>query len=754
MIQIQQLSKGTSGYAGKELCRLLKALGAKRVVLDPKASQSPRLQISLEIDPSWEAGEISIESDGTSVRLCGGSEGALLHSVYTFLEKLGCIFEFSGERLPPKSQELVFPELNIRHRPSVKERGIRMHLNFVQDQSFFSEPEFASFIDNMARQRFNYLQFHMYTPQQWFPFVYRGHKPLDHSLGNLHRKPLAPDMIGREKIQVQDHWFPREFESIRDPEALLDAMYSRYKRMMARAHERGIRNCVSLEPESMPPSLAAKLPEWTSGGAAALPSSSDLTQSWQEGWSGVKLAEPDSRHPLVIDIAVERVLQCIDAFPDLDELQLISREGVTWRPKAGQTIESEVARLSAKFPLGQAVFEHEALARVVSSDPGPEMNPKAHPYWTVLPGDCFYPTVLGSLNFVEFALAILSDERVCRKISERQITTSIAIYSPNPETIRLMMPGVAKMLPRGTRFHCLADYGAADIVANLPAWKPLKEEEHHVGVISWLEFDGSMMLAQGWTDSLIENVKRAVELGAETIYFNHWRVRGLEHNAAAAAALCWDADQTPEEFYADYFGLLFGRAAVAQAGTAYRCLENATLYAKTNNYNIGFTSDWVFRNATDIPGYYWRRLARSRDNFTLAAEEFDRLIEVAVAPGRRQAEYIRDLCRISALHIQAVSHLQNAKLPLIGYKAWPENNPTAAWPPPEKLKDLVREAKRALELEQRYMRTYARWVKSCDEQGQLALHQQGVIEPFTRFAEMLAARLSEESLPNELCEQR
>ena len=48
------------------------------------------------------------------------------------------------------------------------------------------------------------------------------------------------------------------------------------------------------------------------------------------------------------------------------------------------------------------------------------------------------------------------------------------------------------------------------------------------------------------------------------------------------------------------------------------------------------------------------------------------------------------------------------------------------------------------------MRTFARWVKSCDEQGQLALHQQGVVEPFTRFAEMLAARLGEENLPIEL----
>ena len=684
-ISLPSVNDKVTLYAGAELKRLLAALGAEPVVINSKLEAKTRFRVSLEVDPAFREDEIAVESDGTVVRLLGGNSAALLHAVYTFCEKLGCVFDFSGENLPPKSLNLSFPKLNFRHKPSVRERGIRMHLNFVQDQSFFSEPEFAAFIDNMARQRFNYLMFHMYTPQQWFPFVYRGLKPLDHALGNLNRKPLAKDMIGRRKIKVQEHWFPREFESIRDAESLLDAVYCRYKRMMARAHVRGIRNSVSIEPEVMPPTLAAKLPEWTAGDASALVGGGELARTWQEEWSGVKLVEPDLRHPLVIDIAVERVLQGIDAFPDLDELQLISREGTVWRPQPGESFEGEVARLTGKFGLPPATFEPDALARVVIPEPGPEMHAKAHPYWTVLPGDCFYPTVLGSLRFVEFALTILSDERVRRKVAERHLATSIAVYSPHPETIRLMMPGVARMLPTGSRFHCLADYGARDISANLPAWKPLQVAGHQIGVISWLEFDGTMMLAQGWKDSLIENIQRASELGVETLYFNHWRVRGLEHNAAAAAALCWDVSQTQESFDKDYFGRLFGQAAAPQATTAYRRLEEATLYAKANNYNIGFTCDWVIQNSTEAPGYYWRRLVRSRDNYMVAANEFERLMAESTGPGRRQAEYMRDLCRISATHIQAVTHLQNAKLPLYGYKAWPVSNQAAAWPPPGKV---------------------------------------------------------------------
>ena len=42
------------------------------------------------------------------------------------------------------------------------------------------------------------------------------------------------------------------------------------------------------------------------------------------------------------------------------------------------------------------------------------------------------------------------------------------------------------------------------------------------------------------------------------------------------------------------------------------------------------------------------------------------------------------------------------------------------------------------------MRTYARWVKTCDEQGQLCSHQQGVIEPYEHFVKVLVERLEAE----------
>ncbi len=515
--------------------------------------------------------------------------------------------------------------------------------------------------------------------------------------------------------------------------------------MMAHAHARGIRNCVSFEPESLPPALAAKLSEWTGQDAAELLANRTLAQEWQESWSGMKLAEPDVRHPLMIDIAVERCRQCVDAFPDLDELQLISTEGVAWRPKPGQSYEAEFQRLAQKFGLIPAMMDHAALRKVVPPDDGPEMLLQARPYWTVPPGDDFYATVIGSLRFVEFALAILADPRVRDKVAERGLEVSLAVYSPHPETVRLMMPAISQMLPERTRFACLADYGARDIAANLPAWQPLTRRQHRIGVISWLEFDGLLALGQDWAESLCENVKRAVELGSETMIFNHWRVRSLEANAAAAAALCWDSSRSVEEFCRDYYTRLYGADEVAQARAAHRALEQATLFAKQYNYNVGFVGDWVIRISSNSPGYHWHRLTTSRENYRRAQQAFARLAETASGLGQRQARYLADICHISVLHLDAVAHLQNAKLPLVGYKAWPLGNGHACWPPPAKLADLAAEARQAVALAEEYMRVYARWASSCDEQGHLCAHQQGAVEPFTQFADALQRQLQIES---------
>lgn len=357
-------------YAKSEFIRLWSKVINEELAISTEDSQDSDKVISLEIDTGLHEDEIVIEKSDDRILLAAGSPQALLHCVYTFYEKSGCVFELSGEIAPENADILAAGAISIRSRPSVKWRGIRMHLNFAQDQSFFTEDEFAGFIDNVAKQRFNYLIFHMYTHQQWFPFSYRGIKHLELRLGNFPRKSLRDDMIGRDKVHAKDHWFPREFEHIVDVEELLEAVYSRYKRMMSRAVERGIHNCVAFEPAYIPPAMADKIPEWSKETFTSHGGDADSAVDWQQEWSSVATTSVDVRNPVVIDISVERCLQCIDAFPDMHELQLISREGTEWRMGSLQTDKGELSRILQKFDLPDNLIPDDEIEKVVSFNDG------------------------------------------------------------------------------------------------------------------------------------------------------------------------------------------------------------------------------------------------------------------------------------------------------------------------------------------------------------------------------------------------
>ena len=672
--------------------------------------------------------EITIRSTEKSLTVTGNNDGNILSGLYCFLEELGFLFDFSKTYYPSQKVK-EFPRMTKTVLPKMRERGIRMHLNFVQDQSCFSQEEFEKFVDNMPRMKFNFLLFHMYNCQEWYPFSFRGIQHLDLSVGNLNRKHLREDMIGRDKILVSDHWFPREFEKITDPQELMMAMYSRYKDMMRRAKERGQTVAVSFEPEVLSEKFSQHLKKWSR--EAVLQEDSSKVNDWQQNWSGQKLAEMDVRNPVVLEIAKARCEAIVRSFPDLDQIHFISREGTAFRCENDGQYLAELERISKKFGFDLSELDIENM-RIPYRNTG-NLNHTANQYWTIQDGENHFPTVTATLRYLEMCLEILKDEKIAALLQERHIEPVITVYQPNPDTVRYIAPAVAKMC-KNVAFHLLADYGAKDIAEHMDNWKPFCRENRRTGCISWLEFDGSMMLLQGWTDSIRQNAEKAQSLGISTMYFNHWRVRGNEHNARAASDACFAGDP-PEK----YLQALFGEQACAQAEKAFRLLEEATIFSKKTCFNVGFTCDWVVNICTNPPGYYWKDLKKSEELYLACREAFDKLSRECAERGKEQAMYLADMCYISAKHLEGVLKLQCAKLPLYGFHAWPLDS-KQAMPPPKDLAQVLSDyAQSGLECEYEFMRIQAKWTKTCDQQRQLAMHQQGLIEPF----EQLAAKLRE-----------
>ena len=654
--------------------------------------------------------------------------GDLTAAVYEFFEQCGMHFGFSEELLCRSEKLTAAPSMNIRLTPSIARRGIRMHLNFVQDASFFTEAEFASYIDRLASMKWNFLLFHMYNNQEWYPFFYRGTRHLTQKLGNLDNQPLPDDMIGRARIRTKRIWYPAEFESIEDPEALLLAVHGRYLRMMERAKARGMTVAASIEPEDISEVFEQKVLAW-SNEEQEREKNYNLSSDWQQGWSGKKTAEVDTLNPIMLDLAVERCLQLYAAYPCLDELHLISREGTSYLAKSESAYLGELDRLSNS--LGVSFSDDFILQlRQVNTDDA-AINPKAYPYWTVLPGENQFATFIGTMRYIEFASNILKDERM--KTLAKSVRLVVSLYSPNPNTIRLVNQFAGEILPQGVRFDILGDYGARDIAAQMENWNALLAKKTNVGVISWLEFDGNMDLAQNWTRGIYDNITKAAQMNIDTIYFNHWRVRGLEQNAKIAAQTCFDKLSGYDAMMNRYAAEVFGEESLPFMRKAADLLERATELCKQKLYNAGFTGDWVYRFATDPPGYREEDLRLARGLFEEAESAYLALAASCETRGKREAVYLAMQCSISSVHLNMISALQRVKHEMIRLNIWQQETGEGKLPDEETLKALLAQAEQALLFAQTYQRSYAEFVETCDEQGELAHYQLGVIQPLEQL---------------------
>ena len=185
-------------FAKAELTKFSEQAGAFRF----SENEDAKWQFSLKVDKTMDPYSFSYKSetkDGKNhVTLKGAEPASLLHSVYSFLEQGGYLFEISGAVLPKgfSTENLKNTEEEIK--PVVKKRGIRQHINFPMDISSYTLEDAKAYIQNLARMRFNFIVFHSY-PGQWYEVnradttEYAGH----YFYGHRHDVPEHPSIKGK-----------------------------------------------------------------------------------------------------------------------------------------------------------------------------------------------------------------------------------------------------------------------------------------------------------------------------------------------------------------------------------------------------------------------------------------------------------------------------------------------------------------------------------------------------------------------------
>ncbi len=437
-ILVGQDASAIEQYAARELRDYLEQLtdqavtagdgAGTRLVLGTPLS-NPRLADFAPALPDTLAPQEIIVRSGVvegapAVAVVGGSPKAVLWAAYALLERLGVVFEFSGEIIPARQASVALDGIDIRRSPSIEERGLRLHLNFPMDQSAYSLPDFLQWVDRMARMKYNYVMLHMYSAHPWFYFKYKDAETRtgtffvgSHMFGG--RYDLPPDMVARDKIANTSQFFPPEFEGMSQGVDLYRRTEERMRAVIDHCHARGIKVAMSFEPLSPPGDIRAHLGEWDE--------------------------EAGGRDALMRDLTVQRLLACMDAYPNADEFQLISVEGSNDAP-AGLDLKTDLKRLCSKYRIPFDFDVEDEAQFAGAKEAGVNLSPYNAPGTAAALDRGLYRPVVSALRFVDLALEVFADERVSRRMAAEGKQPDVGIYLPHGRAIGLCTPALRVMI--------------------------------------------------------------------------------------------------------------------------------------------------------------------------------------------------------------------------------------------------------------------------------------------------------------------
>jgi len=187
------------------------------------------------------------ELDGRSAVLAGGNdEAATMYAAYELLERLGVVFQLTGDIIPQQKPDLALPALDVRLEPQLKYRGmhcchgLRWHMGLE---------DFRKHIDQLAKLKLNCLQFYAGMGSPWVEVSYDGKRgDIIYSQESgylawefaLSTTGTARDVrVGRECFP-QDYLGPPEFAEVRTPDQAFATAREFLREVIRYAHQRKV----------------------------------------------------------------------------------------------------------------------------------------------------------------------------------------------------------------------------------------------------------------------------------------------------------------------------------------------------------------------------------------------------------------------------------------------------------------------------------------------------------------------------------
>ncbi len=204
--------------------------------------------------------------NGRDVLIAGGNgEAATMYAAYDLLERLGITFMLHADILPGKTPDLMLPPLQVRAETPFPRRGFLIS-NIYNNRGIWHLSEVKAFLDQMAKMKFNYLQFFWFEHEPWINFGFRGENKLlgdatgpetgyltwRYNYGSYLIKdlPVGQHLFGRRKMA------PAEFQDVETPEDAFRVAKGFLTEIIRHAKARKIKVWLCVDPTTLPGNLA------------------------------------------------------------------------------------------------------------------------------------------------------------------------------------------------------------------------------------------------------------------------------------------------------------------------------------------------------------------------------------------------------------------------------------------------------------------------------------------------------------------
>jgi hypothetical protein len=313
--------------ARNELLRGLHRLGSG----PEERPGSGNLKFALRVEPERfkNPEAYSIAAQPGAVIFSGGSEPALLFSVFDFLERQGAFFGIDGESYPldlPHELVLPMPELPWNAAPRFATRGLLPWPDFLNCISVYNAADFRAYFESMLRMRFNTFGMHVYTgANQWaesylsFEFAGAGHLAFLDTTGT-NRWGYLPQRTSRFLLGASDYYSAEVFGSdaarlARDPWEAAERSQQLIRDAFSYAARLALRTGIGFEPYQVPDEILRALPP------EARP---------ERNTSGPRF---DIESVTARDLLEARLGQLLEAYPEVDYVWLWEDEQMNWESR-------------------------------------------------------------------------------------------------------------------------------------------------------------------------------------------------------------------------------------------------------------------------------------------------------------------------------------------------------------------------------------------------------------------------------------